>query len=772
MLSLEPPFFEIDGVSIFRDHALATQFYYLAPHPSIARDGARPMFDLFAYTVALEHSALAGTSIPNELGAGFLTLGVSCELSEARKQRLSDTLATRLELDAARVSVLPVPYHAGSVRVIALDRFSAPGEPSASAASDEPLRGRPTFVESIIGSSTPNLMGDLRSIFSLGLSQDGVAFLEGLYRDGAAPVGIVYELRYHGLRPSVQAVVHADLSTIYTHFGGGLSGQYQWLKAEVGAAIEHLEQKNAIRVELISQATGEEALKSKELALSLFKDQVLQQLFQPSTPQVPQNLGALAAAGTSAVPQGAGAATSGAAQGSLGFTLKFLRREELKTASYDYSERAPAERVHAPQAFLSLLLDEDELGRQVHHVDLDHRFFETLDVLVTGPSKSELDALRIRQVEAILTYGEPGDAVPPESRSLLFRPDSTGDKTFAVKRRGRGSLAYRYSLAYEFVSDPDIDAEAQRIELAERPSSGRTLLINPTRDFGVLRVDVQAGTLDPSITRSDVQLEYRSGDGRFTARQSFRLDTTDTPPPVERWHVRTRELALAAYRATCSFVFADGALYTAPPFESREPLLRVDSPFRFMRRLLVKPSVVAPSITQLTVEVVYEDRAGNYERRFTETFTPPFQSRELTWPILSAERQTLRYRVTSHEPGFASESAWQETEDPSIIAGAVGSRIATLGVKLIGGSLAAAGLDGLLVKLQLVPSSELEDETISLLFEPDSAITLLEARLMVPPGATFAYRYQTTAFKTRGEVTVSDWKQSTDKPLVLSIRNL
>ena len=52
----------------------------------------------------------------------------------------------------------------------------------------QPAAGRPTFVEQIMGSATPDLMNDLRSVFSLALSQSGVTFLEGLYEDGAAPV--------------------------------------------------------------------------------------------------------------------------------------------------------------------------------------------------------------------------------------------------------------------------------------------------------------------------------------------------------------------------------------------------------------------------------------------------------------------------------------------------------------------------------------------------------------------------------------------------------
>src|SRR5690606_12990540 len=130
-------------------------------------------------------------------------------------------------------------------------------------------------------------LGDLRAIFSLALSQEGVAFLEGLYRDGAAPVGVVYELDFFGLRPALDVRIHADLSRIYRHFGGGISGGYQFFKAEVMGELDRLTEDGAIQIEVTSQATGAEAERSKELALSHFKERIVQEMFQPTAPSQP-----------------------------------------------------------------------------------------------------------------------------------------------------------------------------------------------------------------------------------------------------------------------------------------------------------------------------------------------------------------------------------------------------------------------------------------------------------------------------------------------------
>src|SRR5690606_5498678 len=128
-------------------------------------------------------------SIPDELGAGFLTMGVDCGLSDAARAQLAATLAERAGVDESRLALYPIPYHRGEARVLALDKMAAPGDAPADAALPE--RDGLVFVEQILGSARPALLGDLRTIFSLQLSQAGVSLLEGAYKSGAAPVGIV-----------------------------------------------------------------------------------------------------------------------------------------------------------------------------------------------------------------------------------------------------------------------------------------------------------------------------------------------------------------------------------------------------------------------------------------------------------------------------------------------------------------------------------------------------------------------------------------------------
>ncbi|MVN86458.1 hypothetical protein GO986_06735 [Deinococcus sp. HMF7620] len=762
MLSFELPAFEIAGVTVFRDHAVASQFYYAAPHPALARSGGRAMFDLMAYSVDLRHSVLAGTTIPDELGAGFLTMGSECLLSAAQLSALRGELAGRAGLPQEQVSLAGIPYHKGSVRVIALDQMTTPADSTTDPASASPTKGRPTFVERLLGSGQPALLGDLRSIFSLSLSQEGVAFLKGLYEDRAAPVGVVYDLKFYGLRPAVEAVVHANLSRVFEHFGGSLGVGYAWAKAEVKAGIDHLVETGDIQIELTSQAVGDEAQRSKELALSLFRDRIVQEMFRPvpqTTLPLPTGLpGGLGSAGT----------TTG-----VNLTLDLKRSYEDKQVTYSFRERAPEERTHAPQSFLKVLLSPAELAQHIHQISLDDPFFELLDVLVTGPTREEMQTLGLRQIAVRLRYGEPGAQPPPDTAELIFRPESTGDKTFAVKRRGRRSLTYHAALTYEFMPQSGTDGDALRYDLPERVGTGRSLLLNPYADFGVLNVEVEAGRLPPDTQEVDVHLTYPASADRasaFQADQHVRLTPGPDAAP-RRWQVRTQDTGLQPYGVQATFAFTDGGTYTTPLQARQDPLLRLDSPFTAQRQLLIKPVLASDQITQITVELDYHDEAGNYRRTRLVELHPPFASVTQSWPVLSPDRQTVRTRVTVHESGLLTEGDWEATDEPSLIVGSAAHRVGRVDIRLIGPALADVGLDALQIKVQLLPAAgPPTDDPQSVLLQ--GADTQATVSLNLAPGQPLHYRFQTTAFKSDGSTREAAWKDMTASPLILSTRTL
>jgi hypothetical protein len=746
VLSLETPAVSIGEVLVFPDHAVPGAFYYAAPNPKIRRTGGQLMFDILSYSVELKHSPLAGTRIPDELGAGFLTLGVDCALDPTVHSRTIGELATRTGTPERQISLSPIPYTKGTVSLIALD------------AGTTVTGGRPQFVEKVLAGGTPSLVGDLRAIFSAALSQEGVVFLEGLYKDGAAQLGVVYDLTYLGLRPAIQCVITADLSRIYDELSASVGVQCMCFRAEVEATLSKLAETSAIEIQLTGQAIGEEAARSKELALSLFKDRIVQEFFRPTvTPQRP-NLAVPGQPSTAAVS----------------LSLKVKHREELTHAVYRFDERSPEERTHAPQGFLAALLSESEPAGRVAHIDLASPFFELLEVLVTGPTEQEFTALGLRSVTALLTYGLLGDPVPPEQESVEFRPGSSGDKTFTMKRRGRPSLAYTVELAYEFSRIAGTDADALTFTTPPVEHTGRILTINPYADLGVLDVEVETGRVDPTVRQIDVALSYFDEASGFRAARTIRLVPEATIANADRhWQVRARQFGERFYTASPIFTF-DDAIFTAPPIRIDTSLLRVDSPFTSTRTVLVEPNVIAADVSQVTVEVRYDDEAGGYHRRFTTTLAPDpltrvWSSATLTWPILDPARQRLKYRVTMLAGGSVDTTDWTDFDGPSLLVGETGRRMRTLDVRLVGPALAEAGLAAVEVRVTLPGAA---DDTAKSLFFDSVTQPSLSVALPATADVPLGFRYQVVAFHTDGSQAVGPWQTTRTALVVVQTRSI
>jgi len=215
MLTFESPFYEVDGVIVFRDHASPTTFHYLGGPPRLTRTspGNVPNLLLLKYRHALEASASTTAATRDQLGGGFLMFGVDCGLSDTKKQEIANTISAKV---GGEVELVPVLFTKGKVSVIALDAQPAiAADPADSASTSK-------FVRGVIGTATPSLLGDQRAIFSLSLSPDAVTLIEDAYQSQLSPIGVIYELEFTGLRPAVSIKATIDKKRVYEFFKAGL----------------------------------------------------------------------------------------------------------------------------------------------------------------------------------------------------------------------------------------------------------------------------------------------------------------------------------------------------------------------------------------------------------------------------------------------------------------------------------------------------------------------------------------------------------------------
>ncbi len=785
MLSFETPHIEAEGVILFPDHEDRLLWYYSAAMPQMAiGPNSRPMFDLWVYTEALVHDFLTGTRIPEEMGGGFLTLGVNCRRDPRDLRAARKAVARALDAEEDDIKLAPIPYSSGKVSVIALDAMTTGAEPS----GGDPAAGRPRFVTAVMGSGVPALLGDLQSIFSLSLSDRGAAFMAGLFDANSLPVGVVYELEFQGLSPAVNVVVTADMQKLRRRFGGGLQGQVQWFKADVSAAIDDLVETHDIKVRSTVQVDSDAAREAEQRAIALFKEDIIQQLFRPSLPATPQPaagqgmgeaIAALARTGAGAAAGGAAGAVAGG--GSLGLTLKFEQETAHLTGTFSYESRMPTTRRDAPQAFLQALIPPEEHERHVTVVDLGtaSAFFDRVEAIVSLPEDETFAELNLRQAVVGMAYGEGDPARPPEVKPPLICLPGSGkrNRLLAFQRKGRPSMAVSYDITYEFDDPVGATVDRSRYVTPRRISATRAVMVDPMGDFGYRRLTLRPGRIPGDVTEISVDADFATESGAFTASRRFRLAAPFDRPIAELapdgadWPIRTEEKGAGRFTLTPTFVFAEGGTWTAPPVPADAPFHALDAPFRAQRQLIVQPNVLSPSVEGIDVEVAYDDDSAGYRRRFRATLTPPFQALTLQWSILDPDRRKARIRATVREGGIVSQGEWIATDEPTHIVGTDAARPDALTVRLIGGDLASLGIDAVLVELR-APDETGQPRLTELFFGPGDPLSAT-VDLIRRPGQPLGYEFRTQIFRATGESATSQWESRTDQlQLIISLRTL
>jgi hypothetical protein len=258
----------VDGITVFADHADPNQFWYLPGPVTLARGGPdeKAEFSFIKYKPA----AVAGGA----KGGGFLMFKVNLQLDPALEGKILSAVSSGVR---GEPKLSAVQFDEGSVQCTALNLQGSGGTISSPA-------GAGTFnaVEKILGASVPSLFGDNSAAFSLTLSQEGAIIVEKAFKEGLTPVGVIYNLKFTGLRPALDVKITADFKRIYDQFSASLSGQYYFFKAGIDIGFENLVQNGAIKIEVTNYTTEGDKKEKEKWALDFFKDKLLNDWFEPT----------------------------------------------------------------------------------------------------------------------------------------------------------------------------------------------------------------------------------------------------------------------------------------------------------------------------------------------------------------------------------------------------------------------------------------------------------------------------------------------------------
>jgi len=563
--------FELFGVTLYRDADDPQVFFYLPVNPSIPRDAAGLMFDLFAY-----EKAGAGEGADIE-GGGFLTVAIGCGLG-----RLETAVLAELKKKFGNaVRLVSVPFTGGSVRLAGLDTGVAPiSEDGTGAASDRGPTGI-RLVEKVFGTATPNMDGDNRAVFSLTLTEEGTAFFLDVLENGTAarPLIAIYDLQYVGLMEVESLKIEIDFSRVYDFLRTRIGFDAVVVSGEIDTIVEELRDTQTIRIDdtvRTLELSTPEAMRERQVRIdALVKELATGAFFAPSLalgdpavdessvfapPAADAGAGLFRAGASAAMGQAMGMAVAAREQATatdvntpppepgeaaaaqppaasggdvtansraLGtpratFTMRRLQQRELRKVTYDLSRTTAIQRSTGPQNPLLFMANPLEMRQRIHRINLDNPFFRRLRINVDGGG-TDFATEGVREMTVNLRYGRRPDGQPKQTADVVLR-SGTDRSSFVFARDSAQASHYDYQVTVNYQPGFGLGDRRNSITGPWTRSEALTLAVTPA-----MVAQRQPLTLSlpksppPDLTEVRANLIYEDAEGLIDDRRGLVL---------------------------------------------------------------------------------------------------------------------------------------------------------------------------------------------------------------------------------------------------------
>ena len=584
MLTIEPPFYLIHGLTIFRDHENPDQFYFLPGGPQLTS------FTLYKYRVSIAADGSDPTRAP---GAGLALFEV-----EVPPPKLA-IIETELSSQSGRENpqLAPVMFSSADVRAII-----------AKTDGDK-------LFEDLVETHAAPLVPPYHTAFALSLSAEGATLMQQAATapppaDGAAastaiPVGVVYELRFLALTPALHARVTMNYEEAYSHFSASAAFTYYYVKAALDFDISWLVEHDFIKIDIIAFTDSDDEQRQRAQVMDLVTARIQQDFFRSGLPAQDSS----APSGPLASLLGGGAGNSQVSSSSAMFVLK--AKYEVANQSKDFvllfDSRTAVELTHTVSGHLSSLAQGH--NPQILSIDTHDPFFSKLDVKVL--STVDFTALSdLRDAVVDVSFGD-------VRNSYAIGPQAGGPFTFAAALAQPDHDQYSYGATYDF--DLNQGQGPARIAVGPFTSRSRVLVVDPQLHFRYRQVRFTLGPLDPTrVPRIHVRARVPDDDPTAPnlALDEFILDA-QMPEHVLRVHAALGAGPLRVL-ARPSWEDPHGQIHDGDEAEVTSNALLVLGPYVDVIPLYVSPAVDWTRVTQVLIEVRYQD--GDYIVDKTLTF--------------------------------------------------------------------------------------------------------------------------------------------------------
>jgi hypothetical protein len=655
MLLLSSDALDVDGVTVFPDHVDPNQFWYL-PSPvnlALMPDSTEPQFLLIEYTPDVASSGA--------VGGGFLNLTTWLRVEQNEQDKIVGQISSNFP-NATNPHLAPAPFDDGTVQIVTLD---AQGSGDTTVKTPD---GMIAMVQNILGAKTPELYGDENALFGLTLSEEAVTILKDAFADGMAPAGVIYSLKFTGVRPALDVTVTADLKRVYDSFSVSLTASAYWASVGIDATFEKLRQDGTIQIKVINLAGDKDTSDKEQQALDLFKQDILTKWFEPALS--PATAAAADAGGTAGGAASAVGAVKAAAQSAqpfgLALRLKMVHQDEQKTVTYDYNRMDAVQRNYAPQGYFGLLLNSIDQSKHFLQVDGSDPFFQKFSVVLTPPH--DFAGVGLQSVHVALDYGDPA-AAGAKHGEFVFDATHATQTTWDLFEGAVHDTNFTYTVTYAFDPGSGWDGAQDSYSLPTATTANRQLVLDPHDTLGFLAVNVQPGHIDPNLVdRVEITLNYADTNGWSTS--GFFVVRSGAQP--QAWKVRLTDKTQRDFSYTTHCVLKDGTTYDAVPVTSTASAVFVNDAFAGGIDVMIQPAFDPSKTKTVLIELAYIDTVANYKFAKTQVIQAASGANAVNIhiPVINAENLSYTYTViiiTSDNRQLRGQPV--TTADPLIIVG-------------------------------------------------------------------------------------------------------
>ncbi|MBI1180087.1 MAG: hypothetical protein GC201_05975 [Alphaproteobacteria bacterium] len=641
MLLLDSKQREIDGITVFPDHADPLQYYYLPlmPHLTTEKDpgagGAEvPQFSLIRFR------GRAGTG-------GFLNFDVNIGASDDQLDEIRRKIQDEERLhDAPRIA--PVTTISGTVRLLMLGKQSgdAAAAPAAAGAADT----GPEFVLKMDHSATPSLYGNNQAAFSVKLDAAGVTVIEKSLDGEILPIAVVYSLNYLGLRPAYSVRLSIDWDRVQNHMDEKFSGGFLFSSVDISNAVDDLVEKRVIVLEADTFVTEDEDNRSitdrRDAALNQVRSMITDAFFQPTLPPIEPGkeeewVKALRIASGVAGAIGGGPAGMMASSTFFSYSKATYQRTDRKALNVNFSERVTVQRSIHPQGHLAGMfrLMRDTLlprSRFITDVDLDDPWFEKRRLSVVARTDFDTDAIGSINVQA--QYGnEPknvllGKAQPQSSFEWLSVLDN-------------GAMRLPVDVHYE-VSFTGVDSTERPRKVVSEPfqTEVENLEIDPRELYAVSTVPIVAVNFPfDAYPMVEAHVRYRDEGSNLDETEIFQL-TKDKQDAT--WRIFILDSRKRAFDYRLVYRAADNRDVDSGWKTTEDEQVTVRDPFPRKRVLDVVANVDWTQVDQVFVDLRYEDKANDIHEEDSFAFSQGSTPQRFTVDVADPELKQVFFKAT------------------------------------------------------------------------------------------------------------------------------